>query len=375
MDEEAAVAGSDSGENATYHAREPSFKDHFERQGTGKAFWKNSVSGAVDEVADSPASAPCRDDEQRRRVAASRHHSWEAATSENVNGIKGLWPAGKASSAEAATRRAKGRRSMTTGDLSKRRTKILPTFDGLRVLNERDAQASLVRIPDLPSPSSRTRKGLQGLPTVVDEKVASGGGDEDDNDEPPAFSWSLFFAYTGPGWLMSIAYVDPGNLESDLQAGAFSKYQLLWVLLSSTLIGLLFQVLAVRLGAVTGRDLAETCRLNFSSTESKTLWLMTQVAIIGSDIQEIVGSAVAFRVLFGLPLWAGCLLTGLDTLSFLMIHYLGVRKLEAFFGVLIYNVLLLLPPSSTEPKIGVAFSLARLSRLLMSALLCRPLAL
>ena len=83
-------------------------------------------------------------------------------------------------------------------------------------------------------------------------------------------SWSLFFAYTGPGWLMSIAYVDPGNLESDLQAGAFSKYQLLWVLLSSTLIGLLFQVLAVRLGAVTGRDLAETCRLNFSSTESKT---------------------------------------------------------------------------------------------------------
>ena len=120
--------------------------------------------------------------------------------------------------------------------------------------------------------------------------------------------------------------------------GAFSKYQLLWVLLASTLIGLLFQVLAVRLGAVTGRDLAETCRLNFSSAESKILWLMTQIAIIGSDIQEIVGSAVAFRVLFGLPLWAGCLLTGLDTLSFLMIHYLGVRKLEAFFGTLIFTM-------------------------------------
>ena len=92
------------------------------------------------------------------------------------------------------------------------------------------------------------------------------------------FSWKLFMAYCGPGLLMSVAYVDPGNLESDLQAGAFTGYRLMWVLLGSTVLGLLLQVLAARIGVVTGKDLATLCRENCTQTESHTLWAMTQAS-------------------------------------------------------------------------------------------------
>ena len=281
---------------------------------------------------------------------STRHLSWEDGKSfwPKIPSLQLLPGSGDEANRRIKSKRHKGRRSMTTGDLRRRRIlpKSLPTFDGLRVLSEGEAAKALVHIPEVTSPRSARKmysaaergKSSEVAVMKADDPEKGGADDDDIAGDAPGFSWSLFFAYTGPGWLMSIAYVDPGNLESDLQAGAFAKYDLLWVLLTSTLLGLLFQVLAVRLGAVTGRDLAETCRLKFSSAESKILWAMTQIAIIGSDIQEIVGSAVAFRVLFGLPLWAGCLLTGLDTLSFLMIHYLGVRKLEAFFGVLILTM-------------------------------------
>jgi hypothetical protein len=124
------------------------------------------------------------------------------------------------------------------------------------------------------------------------------------------FSWRLLWAYTGPGWLMSIAYLDPGNLESDLQAGAYTGYQLIWVLFWSTVLGLVLQILAARLGVVTGKHLAQVCRENYSPVMAKLLWIMTELAIIGSDIQEVIGSAIAFKILFGLPLWAGVLITG-----------------------------------------------------------------
>ncbi len=152
---------------------------------------------------------------------------------------------------------------------------------------------------------------------------------------PQWFSWRLFWAYTGPGWLMSVAYVDPGNIESDLQAGGYSGYQLLWVLCVSTLLGLFMQVLSVRLGVATGKNLAENCREYYGRGWSLVLYAMMQLAIIGSDIQEIVGSAIAFKVLFGWPLWQGCLVTGLDTLTFLGLHILGVRSLELIFVLLI----------------------------------------
>ena len=95
---------------------------------------------------------------------------------------------------------------------------------------------------------------------------------------------------------MSIAYLDPGNLESDLQAGAVAGYQLIWVLWWSTVLGWFIQTLAARLGVVTGKHLAQICRYEYSKPVALILWVMTEFAIIGSDIQEVVGSAVAFQV-------------------------------------------------------------------------------
>lgn len=167
------------------------------------------------------------------------------------------------------------------------------------------------------------------VPTISD------GDDDVDGPGRGKFSWRLLWAYTGPGWLMSIAYLDPGNLESDLQAGAYTGYQLIWVLLWSTVLGLILQILAARLGIVTGKHLAQVCRENYSPITAKLLWVMTELAIVGSDIQEVIGSAIAFRILFNLPLWAGVLITGADTFTFMLLHALGVRKLEAFFAALI----------------------------------------
>ena len=151
----------------------------------------------------------------------------------------------------------------------------------------------------------------------------------------PPFTFKRLWAFTGPGFLMSIAYLDPGNLESDLQAGAFTGYQLLWVLCSSTLLGLFMQWLALRLGVATGQHLAQLCRQEYSPAVRTILFLMIELAIIGSDIQEVIGSAIAMHILFGLPLWAGVLITAADTFTFLFLHAFGVRKLEAFFAALI----------------------------------------
>lgn len=155
--------------------------------------------------------------------------------------------------------------------------------------------------------------------------------------DPPETCWNCrtFLRYAGPGWLMSLAYLDPGNLESDLQNGAFAGYSLLWVLFLCTLSGLILQVLAARLGTVAGMNLADACRIHYPRYTSITIWIMTEVAIIGADIQEVVGTAIALNVLFGIPLWAGSLITGLDTFTFLLIHYLGKRALELFIFVLV----------------------------------------
>ncbi|EGD82231.1 natural resistance-associated macrophage protein 1 [Salpingoeca rosetta] len=105
------------------------------------------------------------------------------------------------------------------------------------------------------------------------------------SEHPPRFSFKTLWAYTGPGWLMSIAYLDPGNIESDLQAGAIAGYRLLWVLLWSTIAGLFFQVLCARLGVTNGRHLAQVCREAYGRPAKLTLWIMMEIAIIASDVQ------------------------------------------------------------------------------------------
>uniref|UniRef100_A0A672UH60 Natural resistance-associated macrophage protein 1 n=1 Tax=Strigops habroptila TaxID=2489341 RepID=A0A672UH60_STRHB len=141
--------------------------------------------------------------------------------------------------------------------------------------------------------------------TYLDERISipKGGG--------PGFSFRKLWAFTGPGFLMSIAYLDPGNVESDLQCGAVAGFKLLWVLLWATVLGLLCQRLAIRLGVVTGKDLGEICYLYYPKVPRVLLWLMIEIAIIGSDMQEVIGTAIAFSLLSGAgrgPLW--CIPTG-----------------------------------------------------------------
>ncbi|CAJ0748719.1 14476_t:CDS:2, partial [Entrophospora sp. SA101] len=134
---------------------------------------------------------------------------------------------------------------------------------------------------------------------------------------------------------MSVAYLDPGNLEADLQTGAVAGYSLLWLLLYAHLAGLLIQCLSARVGVVTGKHLAQLIRQYYSRPVSILLWVITEIAIVGSDIQEIVGTAIALKIIFGLPLWIGTMLTAMDTFTFMLLQNYGVRKLEAFFMFLI----------------------------------------
>ncbi|XP_072350196.1 natural resistance-associated macrophage protein 2-like isoform X1 [Scyliorhinus torazame] len=157
------------------------------------------------------------------------------------------------------------------------------------------------------------------------------------DDSSTRFSFRKLWAFTGPGFLMSIAYLDPGNIESDLQSGAVAGFKLLWILLTATIIGLLLQRLAARLGVVTGMHLAEVCHRQYPKAPRIALWLMVELAIIGSDMQEVIGSAIAINLLSAgrIPLWGGVLITIVDTFVFLFLDKYGLRKLEAFFGFLI----------------------------------------
>ncbi|KAL1536498.1 Metal transporter Nramp3 [Salvia divinorum] len=173
----------------------------------------------------------------------------------------------------------------------------------------------------------------------TNEKVHITGYDDGDDysTTAPPFSWRKLWLFTGPGFLMSIAFLDPGNLEGDLQSGAIAGYSLLWLLLWATAMGLLVQLLAARLGVVTGRHLAELCREEYPNWARLLLWIMAELALIGADIQEVIGSAIAIKILSQgvLPLWAGVIITALDCFIFLFLENYGVRKLEALFAMLI----------------------------------------
>ncbi|KAE9614264.1 putative NRAMP family protein [Lupinus albus] len=165
--------------------------------------------------------------------------------------------------------------------------------------------------------------------------------DEFDDDDKwgrtPPFSWKKLWLFMGPGFLMSIAFLDPGNLEGDLQAGAIAGYSLLWLLVTATLMGLLISLLSARLGVTTGRHLAELCRDEYPTWARLVLWVMAEIALIGSDIQEVIGSAIAIRILTNgaVPLWSGVIITASDCFVFLFLENYGVRKLEAVFAILI----------------------------------------
>ncbi len=143
------------------------------------------------------------------------------------------------------------------------------------------------------------------------------------------------FAFGGPAYLVSVGYMDPGNWATDLEGGARFGYTLVWVLLMSNLMALLLQTLSARLGIVTGRDLAQACRDHYAKPVSIALWMLCEIAIIACDLAEVLGTAIAINLLFGLPLIWGVFITALDVLVLLALQHLGMRKLEAVILTLI----------------------------------------
>lgn len=144
--------------------------------------------------------------------------------------------------------------------------------------------------------------------------------------------------FAGPGFLVAVGYVDPGNWGTDLAGGSQFGYALLWVILMANLMAMLLQVLCARLGIVTGMDLAQACRARYSKPTSIALWLLAEVAIIACDLAELIGAAVALNLLLGIPLVWGVLITGLDVLILLMLINVGFRWLEAIIITLLATI-------------------------------------
>ncbi|PIA47975.1 hypothetical protein AQUCO_01400519v1, partial [Aquilegia coerulea] len=148
--------------------------------------------------------------------------------------------------------------------------------------------------------------------------------------------WRKFLSFVGPGFLVSLAYLDPGNLETDLQAGATYRYELLWVILIGLIFALIIQSLAANLGVATGRHLSELCKEEYPKFVNLSLWLLAEVAVIAADIPEVIGTAFALKILLHIPVWVGVLLTGLSTLLLLGLQRYGVRKLEIVVAILVF---------------------------------------
>ncbi|XP_008459158.2 metal transporter Nramp5-like [Cucumis melo] len=148
--------------------------------------------------------------------------------------------------------------------------------------------------------------------------------------------WRKFVSHVGPGFLVSLAYLDPGNLETDLQAGANHGFELLWVVLIGLIFALIIQSLAANLGVSTGKHLSEVCKAEYPIFVKYCLWLLAEVAVIAADIPEVIGTAFALNILFHIPVWAGVLLTGLSTLLLLGLQRYGARKLELLIAILVF---------------------------------------
>jgi manganese transport protein len=147
-----------------------------------------------------------------------------------------------------------------------------------------------------------------------------------------------FLGFVGPGFLVSVGYMDPGNWATDLAGGSQYGYALLWVILLSNLMAILFQHLCVRLNVATGLDLAQACRERYSPLVGKFLWVAAQLGIIAMDLAELLGSAIALQILFDIPLFFGAIITALDVLVLLALTRLGFRWLESLVGVLVLTI-------------------------------------
>jgi len=174
----------------------------------------------------------------------------------------------------------------------------------------------------------RRRGGTVSLPEVHRSVVVPAG----------ASFWRKLLAFSGPGFLIAVGYMDPGNWATDLQGGAQFGYTLLSVVLISNFMAILLQHFSVKLGVATGRDLAQACRDHYSRPTVWFLWILAEIAIAACDLAEVVGSAIALQLLFHIPLVWGCVITALDVLAVLFLQHKGFRYIEAIVITLIATI-------------------------------------
>lgn len=156
---------------------------------------------------------------------------------------------------------------------------------------------------------------------------------------PKSGSWfRKFLAFAGPGYLVAVGYMDPGNWATDLAGGSMFGYTLLSVIMISNLMAILLQALAGKLGIVTGRDLAQACRDHYSKPVAMGLWVLCELAIVACDLAEVIGSAIALNLLFGIPLLYGVILTALDVMLILLLQNKGFRYIESIVIALIITI-------------------------------------
>ena len=170
------------------------------------------------------------------------------------------------------------------------------------------------------------------------------------------FYWKRLLGYIGPGFLIAVGYMDPGNWATDIAGGSRFGYTLLFVIMASNLMAILLQSLSLKLGVATDRDLAQLCRESTGRVTSWILWLMAEIAIAACDMAEVIGSAIALQLLFHIPLFYGVLITSLDVLLILLLQRWGFRYVEAVVIVLIGTILALFGVQMvlSRPEYGLA---------------------
>ena len=188
-------------------------------------------------------------------------------------------------------------------------------------------QSNRIVVPE-PAIGWRKRAGQVSLPEVHRSIVVP----------TTASFWRKLLAFSGPGFLVAVGYMDPGNWATDLSGGAQFGYSLLAVVMISNFMAIMLQHLCIKLGVATGRDLAQACRDHYSTPTVWFLWILCEIAIAACDLAEVVGSAIGLQLLFGIPLVWGCIITALDVLAVLYLQTKGFRYIEALVITLIATI-------------------------------------
>ncbi len=170
--------------------------------------------------------------------------------------------------------------------------------------------------------------------------------------------WRRLFSFMGPGYMVAVGYMDPGNWATSIAGGSAFGYTLLFVVLLSNFMAILLQALALRLGIASGRDLAQACHDAFPRWSSRILWVLAEAAIIATDLAEVIGTAIALNLLFGIPLEIGVILTALDVFLILWLQNKGFRKLEAVVIslTLVIAVIFVIQIAYADPVLGEVLS-------------------